>query len=330
MPTIPRLARIHLACLLLTASLWAQSFTAKPLNDLGTDKYKGFQGGLYEHGTNTVPSDHNAAGLALAAEIKPIRGKFVLLSIGMSNATIEFAGFKQLADADARVNHNSMVVINGAKGAITGCAWTTEKETPHEHGCRMPQFLPNQYDRIRDELLKPAGLAEDQVEVIWMKNADPRPDVALPAKDAEAYHYEREIGDMARAARLRYPNLKLMFITSRIYAGYATVPLNPEPYAYEYGFSVKWAIQAQIDQMRGGSPDPIAGNLDYKKGAAPWMAWGPYLWADGTTPRSDGLTWERSEFQPDGTHPNPKGREKIARALLDFFLNSPYAMWFRK
>ena len=101
-----------------------------------------------------------------------------------------------------------------------------------------------------------------------------------------------------------------MFITSRIYAGYATVPLNPEPYAYEYGFSVKWAIQAQVDQMRGGAPDSIAGNLDYKKGVAPWLAWGPYLWADGTTPRSDGLTWDRSEFQPDGTHPNPKAAKK--------------------
>jgi hypothetical protein len=194
----------------------------------------------------------------------------------------------------------------------------------------MPQFLPNQYDRIRDEQLKPAGLAEDQVEVIWMKNADPRPDIALPSKDAEAYRFEREIGEMARAARSRYPNLKLMFITSRIYAGYATVRLNPEPYAYEYGFSVKWAIQAQIDQMRGGTPDSIAGNLDYKKGVAPWMAWGPYLWADGTAPRSDGLTWDHSEFQQDGTHPNPKGREKIARALMDFFLISQYATWFRK
>jgi len=82
--------------------------------------------------------------------------------------------------------------------------------------------------------------------------------------------------------------------------------------------------------MRSGTPDPVAGNLDYKKGAAPWMAWGPYLWADGTTPRSDGLTWDISEFQPDGTHPNFKGREKVAHTLMDFFLNSPYTIWFKK
>ena len=142
--------------------------------------------------------------------------------------------------------------------------------------------------------------------------------------------YEREVGEIARAARARYPNLKLMFVSSRIYAGYAAVPLNPEPYAYEYGFSVKWAIQSQIDEMRSGKVDSIAGDLDYKKGVAPWIAWGPYLWADGTAARSDGLTWLPSEFQEDGTHPNKQGVEKVAHMLLDFFNNSSYATWFKK
>jgi hypothetical protein len=106
--------------------------------------------------------------------------------------------------------------------------------------------------------------------------------------------------------------------------------LNPEPYAYEYGFSVKWAIQSQVDQMRNGKVDPIAGDLDYKKGVAPWIAWGPYLWADGTVPRSDGLTWKPSEFQDDGTHPNKDGVNKVGHMLMDFFENSPYTLWFKK
>src|ERR1700682_5609965 len=318
-----RLGRIQFAWLLLTAGVWAQSFTATPLNDLGTGKYKGFQGGLYEKGSNAMPSGHNSDGLGLAAEVKPIRGKIVLLAIGMSNTAMEFSTFAQMASGDTRTNHASMVVVNGAQGAMTACGWASAKESPQQHGCNMPRFVPNQYDRIRDELLNPAGLAEDQVEVIWMKNADPRPSVALPLKDAEAYQYERYIGETARAVRSRYPNLKLMFLTSRIYAGYATVPLNPEPYAYEYGFAVQWAIQAQIDQLRSGTIDPIADNLDYKKSIAPWMAWGPYIWADGPIPRSDGLTWDRSEFMPDGTSPNAKGREKVARLLIEFFMSSP-------
>src|SRR5258708_9433772 len=189
----------------------------------------------------------------------------------MSNTAMEFATFAQMVNGDNRVNHASMVVVNGAQGAITACAWTAVKESPQQHGCNMLRFLPNQYDRILDELLKPAGLSEDQVEVIWMKNADPRPSVALPSRDAEAYQYERYFGEPPQPARSRYPNLKLMFLTTRIYAGYATVPLNPEPYAYEYGFALQWAIQAQIDQMRTGTIDPIADNIDYEKNVAPWM-----------------------------------------------------------
>ena len=315
---------------LLTSTLWAQSFVAKPLTDLGTGKYKGFQGGLYENGSNLVPQDHAADGLALATQVKPVRGKFVLLAIGMSNATIEFRAFETLATADSHVNHSAMAIINGAQGAMTACFWRFASENPVQSGCRAPHPIPNQYDRIRDELLKPAGLAEDQVEVIWLKNADPRPTVALPASDADAYIYERELGETARAARARYPNLRLMFISSRVYAGYAALPLNPEPYAYEYGFSVKWAIQSQIEQLRSGKVDPVAGDLDYKKGVAPWLAWGPYLWADGTIARSDGLTWKPSEFQADGTHPNKDGVDKVAHMLLDFFTTSPYASWFKK
>ena len=317
--------------ILLIASAWSQSFVAKPLNDLGTDKYKGFQGGLYEKGSNLVPADHDADGLALAAQVKPIRGKFVFLSIGMSNTAMEFVTLQPMAESDSQVNHSSMAIVNGARGAVTACAWTDAHASPREIGCGMPDFLPNQYDRICEELLKPAGFAEDQVEVIWLKNADPRPHVSLPSADAEAYNYERLLGQTVRSLRSRYTNLKLLFLSSRIYGGYASRPLNPEPYAYEYGFSVKWAIQAQVDQMRSGKIDPVAGDLDYKKGSAPWMVWGPYLWADGTSPRSDGLTWQASEFSPeDGTHPNAKGREKVANMLLEFFLSSPYATWFRK
>jgi hypothetical protein len=315
---------------LVAATLWAQKFVAAPLTDLGAGRYKGFQGGLYENGTNEVPRDHASDGLALAAQVKPIRGNFVLLAIGMSNTVIEFRGFQALVSGDNRVNHATMAVLNGAKGSMTGCFWRFATENPVLGGCRAPRFIHNQYDRIRDEVLTPAGLSEDQVEVIWVNNANPRPEVALPASDAEAYVYEKQMGEMARAARARYPNLKLMFISSRIYAGYATVPLNPEPYAYEYGFSVKWLIQAQVEQMRSGKVDPIAGDLNYKKGVAPWIAWGPYLWADGTVSRTDGLTWKASEFQEDGTHPNKDGVDKVAHSLEDFFMASAYAAWFRK
>ena len=62
------------------------------------------------------------------------------------------------------------------------------------------------------------------------------------------------------------PNVKLAYLSSRTYGGYATTPLNPEPYAYESGFSVKWLIEGQLkgeaalnyDPGEGGRQDALA------------------------------------------------------------------------
>ena len=85
---------------------------------------------------------------------------------------------------------------------------------------------------------------------------------------------------MVQNARAKFPNLRIIYLGSRIYGGYAGVPLNPEPYAYESAFVCRWLIQHQIK----GDAEL---NYDAANGAAkaPLLLWGPYFWADGTTPR---------------------------------------------
>jgi hypothetical protein len=60
------------------------------------------------------------------------------------------------------------------------------------------------------------------------------------------------------------------------------------------------------------------------------LLWGPYLWADGVKGRkTDRLVWERADLGADGTHPSPKGQQKVAALLLDFFKSDPTAKgWF--
>src|SRR5262249_44212310 len=112
----------------------------------------------------------------------------------------------------------------------------------------------------------------------------------------------------------KLPNVRLCYMTSRIYAGYASSTLNPEPYAYENGFAVKQVIARQLAGDPGLNYDPANGAV-----VAPWVAWGPYLWADGMNARSDGLTWACTEFRAsDGTHPGPEGQAKVADSLLAF------------
>jgi hypothetical protein len=302
-----------------------------PLNDL-TNTYRGFQGGLYSGG-NTVPATHATIGLARAKAIRPLdqagnpsaSGKYVLLSIGMSNTAQEFCGgdmttgcaaetFMGQAAADLSVNRSTMVIVNGAQGGRDAIEWITTSS---------PMF-----DIVRDQRLAPLNLTEQQVQIVWLKQADAGPNKSLPASDADAYTLETRLGSIVRALKIRYPNLRQVFLTSRIYGGYATSTLNPEPYAYESAFSVKWLIQAQVDQMRTGTADARAGDLNYN-GSAPWLAWGPYAWAAGMTPRSDGLFWDKTDFGGDGTHPSTSGRSKVGRMLLDFFKSSQFTRcWF--
>jgi len=167
------------------------------------------------------------------------------------------------------------------------------------------------------------------VQAVWVKLEDPKPSISLPADSADANVLLTNLGLVMRALRARYPNLRLVFVSSCIYGGYATIDLNPEPYAYESGFAVKWLIESQINEMRGQPGNPRAGTLNYTKKVAPLILWGPYLWADGATPRSDGMSWLRTDFEDDGTHPSQSGESKVGERLLDFFKNSPYTRcWF--
>jgi hypothetical protein len=62
---------------------------------------------------------------------------------------------------------------------------------------------------------------------------------------------------------------------------------------------------------------------------APWMAWGPYPWADGVVPRSDGLVWSRGDFLADGLQLSTAGAGKMARLLVDFLQHDALARtWY--
>ena len=309
--------------------------TTVPISDMGQGTYLGFSGGLYPNRSNTMPAQHANAGFARANSIVPLdtsgnpspAGRIVLLSIGMSNTTQEFCSqssdppcnswtFMGQAVADPAVNKTTLVIVNGARGGQTSSTWDSPGDA--------------NYDRIRDSRLVPAGLSEPQVQIAWVKVANAGPTMSLPAAQADANQLITQMADIVRALKARYPNLKQVFLSSRIYGGYATTTLNPEPYAYESGFAVKWLIQAQIDQMQNGGTvvDARAGDLNYNT-VAPWLAWGPYLWADGANLRSDGLNWLPADMEADGTHPSQSGEQKVANQLMTFFKQSQHTRcWF--
>ena len=286
-----------------------------PLCDLGSGTYKGEEGGLYGGGKNQPPPEHAAAAKKELAKIRPLDaagqpaadGKVVLLSVGMSNTTMEYSRFKQLADADAQKSPQ-LVIVDGAQGGQAATQWLTPPES------RVWQTV--------DQRLKTAGVSAQQVQVIWLKQANIRPTEEFPA---HVRKLQADIAEGLRRLKAKFPNLRVAYISNRIYAGYATTQLNPEPFSYESAFAVRWLIQAQIR----GEPE-----LNYAAARgpvkAPLLLWGPYLWADGMKPRNDGLAWTRDDLVArDGTHPSPAGRQKVAEQLLKFCKTDPLACgWF--
>jgi hypothetical protein len=288
-----------------------------PLDQMAAqDVYKGEDGGLYGGGRNVPPPAQQQAARRELARIVPLDangkpvadGKVVLISIGMSNTTQECSRFKELADRDP-AKWSKLVIVDGAQGGQDAERWSTDDKPAWG---RLMQRLQH------------AGVTPQQVQVAWIKHAR-----MGPARYGEyPKHAEELVGHVRRSlqiARNKFPNLRVAYLSSRIYAGYARTGLNPEPYAYESAFAVRRLI---LDQIKGDA----ALNCDPAKGKvkAPLLLWGPYLWADGLTPRkSDGLVWKREDLGADGTHPSGSGRDKVARLLLGLCKNDPNAKsWF--
>lgn len=313
----------------------AAGFPLIPLNDLGPLPYRlGFIGGLWENGSNVIPPDHLAAGIALAKQIEPLdengrpsaSGKIALITVGdgdtdrvicSSSPTLpcEPGSFTNMLKSSPHVNP-ALVVVNAAY-------------LDFREGLGVDVTTAPVYDRIARELLQPAGLTPQQVQVAWIQMSKNHPSVDITCACSDTYNLKIDLAIALRGLRSHYPNLKIAYMSGRPFAGYDANPWNAEPFAYDSSIAVRIVLQDQLDEARSGfvTVDARVGPINYVKGEAPWAAWGPYLWANGTTPRSDGLTWQPEDY--DGEFLSEKGAHKSAMLLVDFLTNDPTArMWF--
>ena len=145
-------------------------------------------------------------------------------------------------------------------------------------------------------------MAPLQLQVVWFLHAHRAPAKYGPFP-AEALALASDIAITLAELKTRYPNVQLVFISSRVYGGYATVDLNPEPFAYESAYAVQ---QLLLDQIDGSVPEMAPPNV-------PWLVWGPYMWAGA-----------------DGTHVNSQGALKSSQMIFDYMMTSVYTDWFRE
>ena len=273
-----------------------------------------------------MPYDHRAAGSQIGKSIKPLNadgevdwenGVVIFAAFGASTAGNTFGTFKKLVKQDTTGKYNPCLAFVdltfGGKGLET-------MQPPGQHWY---------WYAMKDSVLAPAGFTPAQVQIAWMKSGSKDDSIVeFPMQPDSIYQkYVRAVVRMKDS----FPNLKILYLTSHAYGGYAgdssnNVEIAGEPAAYYGGFAVKWLIEDQIE----GSPTLKFTNPGAE---APWMAWAPYYWADCTTPRTtDGLVWECSDYSPygGGFHLSNEGKEKESNMLIQFLYNDASSKkWFR-
>ena len=300
-----------------TALCEGQFLSISPaLTDLGNNEYirisggpdgvmsgpTGFTGGLYPGGSNEPPAAHTAAGLEMARQITPLdatgapdpNGWIGMVGIGMSNTASEFEDFRYLAQADPEMNPR-VRIVNGAQAGKVASYWADPLDVA--------------WDNL-DLMMAHREVTDPQVQVAWIKLTN----FYMPDFPGDPLELQEDLETILRLLKGKFPNLRLAYFSSRTLSYAYWQGGGPEPGAFESGFAVKWLVEKQIN----GDPSL---NFDPRRGPVlvPYVSWGPYLWADGQNPRSDGLVWLQSDMKSDCIHPSMDGRAKVANMLLNFF-----------
>jgi len=300
--------------------------------DYVAGSYQGYAGGLYGGGTNLRPAQHDLIGRQIAAAIRPLdsdgnrddaSGKYLMVGLGMSHCHTESSAFNtKLSSGDYPGVHSQWDFVSGAIGG------------PPSGGIveRMVEPTHDFWTQSKARVVT-GGYTAAQVSFGWLKTAISGPaayylDSGLTFPDT-AHDLAHNMLIIARNARTHYPNLKLLFISSRSYGGYSDGTTSPEPWAYEQGFAVKWAIHRQISGGTYWVPAEATHASVGPDSSTPWISWGPYIWADGASRpnKIERMMWVcPDDYEDDYLHPtDASGGPKVADAL-DSFLSADSVM----
>lgn len=247
--------------------------------------------GLYAGSANDMPTSWRGVGEAAAATVLPVNGKTGFISIGVSNARIYWegkkgdgstvtTGFQQRMMSDP-AREPSTYLVNGAQGSMKLSTWA---------------YTSTPWTALASKVTA-GGLTASQVQAVWMQ---------FGISDwYTVQQYVDALGAVMTRLQASYPNVKVVYISGINYVGYGGYAFGhqSEPYGYNANLAVKQFVDEYVTGARSG----------------PFVAWGPYFWADGVNPNTQGLSWSCSNFYSDGVHPNRSGADKMIPRMISFF-----------
>lgn len=276
-----------------------------PLNDPELFTYNGLQSGLYPWGNEPQDNAFESNYMAACGLVKSLsdnnlvaaQNKVVVLGIGGSNPGIIFDGFIHAQQNDPGFGQN-LLFLNGGI------------ESQDFSNLLNPQ---DNYWSQMTNLLSSNHVSASDVSVIFCieDNLSLRDTSFQRALDLKANYIS-----LLDIIRDKFPNCKLMLLGDRGYSGYSTDPKHQEPVGYLNGWAVKMVI---ADYINNALPQ------------YPVVNWLDYYWANGETPRWDGLTYSETDFHaPDYVHFTQEKADALAASTHARLKADPGAsLWYR-
>ena len=283
-----------------------------PLNDLGKRTFMGYVGGLFPGGTNNPSGQYATDLLKVSRNIQPIdsfgnpykHGRVVFISLGGSTCGHNMIQLKKQTVNDPETNQK-LALLNCSNGY--GEASLNSIMNPDDpYWDHVSQIIHGAYSSYR------------QVQVIYLETDDSSRYVKWPGRPNLV---KNELETALRVFKVKFPNLKVVYVLGRTRTFGNQALWNREPSPYYFGWACKWAIEDQINGVPG---------TEYKgpKTVAPMLTWGWYEWADSLPRKTDGFYWRESETK-DGLHATPVGQDTLATRFQNFLLTDKYAKnWY--
>lgn len=267
-----------------------------PVLDLGIGTYEGFSGGLYGGGSNVRPCALNSTVLTATAGIAPdANGQIVVAFAGDDTGNSLYVGFLQVAALHPGIFSPALRLINISTPAYHLNAWA---------GTATPVNITQ---KITATGVSPADV---QCVIFGCK-----PNTQNYATDSFAVRHARTVKDYKSVfARIHVAAPNAVIATTDVqYADYQQNSLAPafhlEP---RYGYDMSVGMQQAI--------------LTYTGAAV--VFWACSIWANGASPRSDGLTYVCADYFSQCQHLNDgSGARKAAQVVFDAFRTDPAFAW---
>lgn len=293
-----------------------QSFI--PINELGSGYFRGYQGGLYPGGSNTLSGNYLQDLTQISDAIQPLdsNGQFskggyvVFIGVGASNPRTEFQAFQKMTDTFRNINKR-LKTVNTCIGG---------------QGVQKMNQANDNYWKQADKMMDSMGLSNLQVQIAWLETENTASaDSSFPGGPRSLVSDVRVLLQMMK---VKYPNLKVCYLSARTYAGWVSGGTGrglEYPRDYYNGWAMKWVIDSAIYRANGfeylGSTPEI-----------PMPVYSTYNWTNGEQLRLDGFSVDcDTDFGGDGLHLSIAGENKIGEQLFRFFntdINT--TKWFRE